>query len=430
MASRLPLVDRPGSGLWKQRNRPRKTPAWGTGKWQAGLLWAFLVLISPTALAQHETDEAAYLARTNSLSFQAADSSFLLKMRFRMQNRVSLFSNSGQDLGLNAVDARIRRLRVRLDGFVLSPKFRYYIQLSFSRADLDLETEETPQVVRDAILFYHVNENLYFGFGQTKLPGNRQRVISSGSLQFAERSIANARFTIDRDFGLKGYYTSPGERHNVILKGAISTGDGRNALTGNNGLAYTGRVEWLPLGLFPYDYDYVEGDPDRIEVPKIALAGTYSANFKAVQAGGQLGLPLTRPVDIRTAFADLTFKYRGWALQAEYFWRDASQQGFLENGAEGQPLFVYTGRGLNVQTSRMLNDHDEIAARYALTAPFARLRPLQRQREELVLGWTHYLRNHRFKWQVNLGYFVADGVYRLDHPGNRWNVIGQVEVGI
>lgn len=429
-------------GLYSRRTHRLKS---GTGErstnrrgrgnlWRKKAIWwavgVFLGWIPFPTLAQHESDEAANLGRTNSLAFQAADSSFLIKMRFRMQNRVSVFSNSGQDLGLSAIDARIRRLRLRLDGFVLSPKFRYYIQLSFSRADLDLESDDTPQVVRDAVLFYHVNENLYFGFGQTKLPGNRQRVTSSGSLQFAERSIANARFTIDRDFGLKAYYTSPGDRHNLVLKGAISSGDGRNALTGTNGLAYTGRVEWLPLGLFPDDYDYVEGDPNRIAVPKLALAGTYSANFKAVQTGGQLGQELRQPVDIRTAFADVTVKYRGWALLTEYFWRDASQQGLLETGPEGQQRFVYTGRGLNVQASRMLNAHDELAARYALTAPFERLRPFERQREELVLGWTHYLRNHRFKWQANLGYFVTDGVYRLSQPGNRWNAIVQVELGI
>jgi hypothetical protein len=39
-------------------------------------------------------------------------------------------------------------------------------------------------------------------FGQTKLPGNNQRVVSSGSLEFTDRTINNSRFNIDRDFGL------------------------------------------------------------------------------------------------------------------------------------------------------------------------------------------------------------------------------------
>jgi hypothetical protein len=36
--------------------------------------------------------------------------------------------------------------------------------------------------------------------GQTKLPGNNQRVVSSGSLEFTDRTINNSRFNIDRDF--------------------------------------------------------------------------------------------------------------------------------------------------------------------------------------------------------------------------------------
>lgn len=399
-------------------------------KHRFSLFFSIFWAVGRAAFAQYETDEAAYLSTRDGVAFAGPDSAFTLKLRFRMQNRASLLTNAGQDLGIGAVDARIRRLRLRMDGFVMSPKFRYYIQLSFSRADLDLETDDTPQVVRDAILFYHVNKNLYFGFGQSKLPGNRQRVTSSGALQFAERSIANARFNIDRDFGLKAYYTTPGTRQNLILKGSITTGDGRNALTGNNGLAYTGRLEWLPLGLFGDEYDYVEGDPARINRPKLALAATYSANVKAVRTGGQLGRELPQPVDINTAFADLTFKYRGWALLTELFWRDASRRGLPERNADDQPPYVYTGRGLNVQASRMVSLRNELAFRYAVTAPFASLRPLERQREELTAGFTHYFRDHRFKWQFNLSYLVADGVYRPDHDGNRWNAIVQVEVGI
>jgi hypothetical protein len=50
--------------------------------------------------------------------------------------------------------------------------------------------------------FYKLYENWTIGFGQTKLPGNNQRVVSSGSLEFTDRTINNSRFNIDRDFGL------------------------------------------------------------------------------------------------------------------------------------------------------------------------------------------------------------------------------------
>ena len=38
-------------------------------------------------------------------------------------------------------------------------------------------------------------------FGQGKLPGNRERVISSGNLQLVDRSRLNSRYNIDRDVG-------------------------------------------------------------------------------------------------------------------------------------------------------------------------------------------------------------------------------------
>jgi hypothetical protein len=89
----------------------------------------------------------------------------------------------------------VRRLRLRLDGFVLQRRLQYYIQLSFSKADMELEGGTVPQTIRDAMVYYHFNKRFYLGFGQSKLPGNRQRVISSGNQQFADRSIAA---TIDR----------------------------------------------------------------------------------------------------------------------------------------------------------------------------------------------------------------------------------------
>lgn len=76
--------------------------------------------------------------------------------------------------------------------------------------------------MRDAAVRYNCNEHLTFIFGQTKLPGNRQRVISSGEQQFAERSIVNAAFNFDRDFGVQFYYHRNLSKLVYIFKGAVS----------------------------------------------------------------------------------------------------------------------------------------------------------------------------------------------------------------
>src|SRR5690606_2801014 len=91
-------------------------------------------------------------------------------------------------------------------------------------------------IVRDAVIFYNFTPDFYIAFGVNKLPGNRQRVNSSGQLQFADRSIVNAAMNIDRDFGLKAYYKHKiGGKAIYHLKGAISTGEGRVANNTDNG---------------------------------------------------------------------------------------------------------------------------------------------------------------------------------------------------
>ena len=203
------------------------------------------------------------------------DSTFKMTIRFRMQNRFALFSEDGDDLNVGSSDIRVRRMRLRLDGFLITPKMQYKVQLGFSKADLDLVESTTAQPIRDAVLYYTPAVHWTFGIGQTKLPGNRQRVVSSGALQLPDRSIVNALFTLDRDMGLFGTF-----------KAAITTGEGRNANPGDEGLCYTGRVEWMPLGTFTNEGDYFEGDLEREPKPKVSLAAGYSTNQHARRAGG------------------------------------------------------------------------------------------------------------------------------------------------
>jgi phosphate-selective porin OprO and OprP len=375
-----------------------------------------------------ESDERALINIEDGIRF-SKDSLFLMNFRFRMQNRAGFNTLDGDDLAINEFEMRVRRLRLRFDGFILNSKFQYYIQLGFSRADLDLETSEIAQPLRDAIVYYFVNSNLYFGFGQSKLPGNRQRVISSGNLQFADRSIANAAFNIDRDFGFFGYYTKGLGRISLLqLKGAVSTGEGRNSSIGNNGLAYTGRVEFLPFGTFTNTGDYSEGDIEFENMPKLSLGLTYSANMKANRTGGQLGPSLFEVRDIYTLIVDGIFKYRGNSVLMEYMNR-SSPDPFTSNG-EGDFRFVQVGRGFNVQISRMFSRESELGLRYAFVDPHQSLDLFQERVDEALLGYSYYLRGHRIKLQGNFGYKWLEGLPNLDNSGNSWTGLFQVEFGI
>lgn len=375
-----------------------------------------------------ESDERALLYVDDGLSF-SKDSMFLMNLRFRMQNRAGFNTLGGDDFEVNDFEMRVRRMRLRLDGYVLNPRFQYYVQLAFSRADMDLESGFIAQPLRDAILYYVVNDKFYIGFGQSKLPGNRQRVVSSGNLQFADRSIANGIFTLDRDFGFFGYYTETFKNQSILqLKGAITSGDGRNAISVNNGLAYTGRIEYLPLGRFSNNGDYSEGDLEFEPKPKFSIAMTYSINQKAVRTGGQLGPMLFDERDMDTWIIDGVYKHLGWAISGEYLKRTSSNP--ITANEAGDIRYVIVGDGMNFQVSKMLTRKSELAARYSNVIPSQSIQEIQERIDTALLGYTYYLNGHRIKIQANIGYKWLEGLSKFDNTGNSWSGMFQVEFGI
>ncbi len=388
------------------------------------------VINASFAFAQRERDEKATIIGFKGIQYISPDSTFYTNFRFRMQNRLKYTSFSGDELGDGSFEARIRRMRLRMDGYIYNPRLTYSIQLAFTRGDQDFDDTGIANIVRDAVVFYNFTKNFYVAFGTNKLPGNRQRVNSSGQLQFAERSLVNATFNLDRDFGIKGYYSSKLGNMPFHLKGAITTGEGRPANSTDDGLAYTGRAEILPLGKFTNDGDYSEGDLEREKTPKISIGGGYSYNHKTTRAGGQTGKTLYNPLTLKTTFLDAMFKYAGWAYQVEYMQRDADNP--LTFNLDGDVRYAYKGDGINQQLSYLISDEEgyEIAGRYTLINPHADIAAYEKQTEVVELGLTKYFRAHRLKMQLNLHYQVKDGVYRTNHAGNNWGSTFQIELGI
>ncbi|GGG94982.1 hypothetical protein GCM10007415_32710 [Parapedobacter pyrenivorans] len=381
-------------------------------------------------MAQRQSDERPTIENFKGIQFTGDDSTFYINFRFRMQSRLKYTSISGEDFGAESFEARIRRLRLRMDGYIYNPKLSYSIQLGFTRGDQDYDDTDVPNIVRDAVIFYNFTDNFYVAFGQNKLPGNRQRVNSSGELQFAERSLVNATFNIDRDFGIKAYYSPKIGSVPVHLKGAISTGEGRVANVTDDGLAYTGRAEFLPLGEFTNEGDYYEGDLEYEETPKLSIGGGYSFNDRTTRSGGQTGKFLSSPLSLKTSFYDAIFKYRGWAYQVEYMQRDVDDP--ITADPEGELAYAFKGKGVNQQLSYVLNKDlgYELAGRYTWIKPHADIQTLEKQTEVVELGLTKYFRAHRLKLQLNAHYQTKDGIYRTDHDGNDWGATFQIELGI
>jgi len=369
-----------------------------------------------------------YYSYGKGLGVTTPDSLFQFNIRFRMQNRVSYIDEENED---NRYEAQIRRLRLRFDGYVGSPKFLYAIQLSFAPGDVGvIEDGENINIIRDAAFFYRPNKNWNLIFGQTKLPGNRQRVNSSGALQLTDRTINNARFTIDRDFGFQAYYLHEyKDKFSYNFKTAISTGEGRNwTKTSDDGVALTGKVELFPFGSFKRDGIYFEGDILREEKPKLMLSGAFQQNNRAVRTQGQLGNELFAPRTLRSLFFDALLKYNGWSLMSAYMKRDAKDLVTYDPDDITNFNYVFAGDGMDYQLSYVFPSNYEIIGRFSTQNVDEEIKAYTPDSKQYSLGLTRYLWEHTFKLQAEMTYNELK--YQVGETKNNWYARFQIEIGI
>jgi hypothetical protein len=363
------------------------------------------------------------------ITLRGTDGVTTLGLRFRVQQLAAVTSRDVDPFQVRRATLAVRRMRLRLDGVLKDPRLRVNVQLSFARGDMDQENTGLANVLRDAYVTWQFTPRLSAAFGQAKLPGNRQRLVSSSELQSPDRSPVNALFTADRDVGAFVAVTQPLGRGRVVWRGAITSGEGRNPPPGDNGLAYTTRLEWLPLGVFTANGDYVEGDQVREPSLRLSLAGGLSRNDRAVRTGGQLGPPLFAPRSMTTWFADVLVKRRGVALAVEYA-RRAAPDPVTRSGSAVR--HVHTGEGLTVQGSWLLpasSWEPQLRASWVTPAVAIRGVPGVEAVHERAVGVARYLHGHRIKTNAEL----IQGRYRVLPQGARrgeWMLRFGAEVGI
>lgn len=365
----------------------------------AALLCALpLHLVAQAPAAPRDSARRPVEFTSRGLVLNGSDGFSYLAFRFRVQ-QWAFFSSEDDSEGIAGSQMAIRRMRFRFESVVWDPRFKVNVQFSFARADMDFENSQIPNVLRDATVSWQATPRLSITGGQTKLPGNRQRVISSAEQQFPDRSIVNGAFTLDRDMGVWLRYALGGADRPLIAQAAVTSGEGRAVATGNAGLAYTGRLELQPLGAFTGGGDYFEGDLAREPRPKLAVGVTYSHNEQGERTGGQLGRYLFAPLDMQVAHADLLFKYNGFSFSSEVMRRNAPNP-ITTDGVDTRT--VLTGSGYTAQAGYLFPSNVEVAARYSVVDPHRDIRAeVERQRQSSVVV-TRYFRGHRVKLQGEL----------------------------
>ncbi|MCR9287320.1 MAG: OprO/OprP family phosphate-selective porin [Bacteroidetes bacterium] len=375
-----------------------------------------VLLLSFQNIEAQEAQPIAKIKFGKGLAIMAPDSSLYIKATFRFQSLFDAKRNleDGADWNSNFL---VRRARFKFNGWAINPNFGYKVELALSNRDLSTssdfdQTSGAPKIILDAVVKWKFHKNFTLWAGQTKLPGNRQRVVSSQAMQLVDRSVVNSIFNIDRDIGvhLRGKFKSG----KVVVKPivALSMGEGRNVTSQNiGGLNYTGRLEVLPFGEFASKGDYFEADLKREATPKLAIGASYNLNRGASRQkhSGKFLIDTEGDYlenDLQTTFVDAMFKYRGLSILAEY----ADKRCVLDNGVSHEEVknemidangrTYYTGKGFSIQSGYLFKNNWEIASRFTTVTPdwdmsFTGL-------NEYTLGISKYVVGHNLKVQSDI----------------------------
>lgn len=369
-----------------------------------------------TAMGQISTDSFG-----KGINVIGKDSSYTMKFGVRFQSLYMADWNVRdddfqyvEDLSSNFL---IRRSRFKFNGYAFTPKLKYKMEFGLTNRDIgggiDAEHNFAPRFILDAFIDWNFYGNFSIKAGQAKLPGNRERVISSGNMQLVDRSRLNSRYNIDRDMGvqLKHHFTI-GSQFLVREVVAFTQGEGRN-ITANNigGYDYTFRLEMLPFGKFQKKGDYVASAIYREEKPKLALGFTYDINERAPRERGQNGSFIynedgshAQGKTLNTIFADLMFKYKGLNIMIEYANKmvDGDDPNVYDKDDESIVVGTYyVGTGINAQAGWMFKNNVELTGRYTQITPQV---GVSNNETEYTLGLSKFFVGHKLKVQTDISY--------------------------
>ena len=320
------------------------------------------------------------------INLKSKDASWTTKVAFRFQTRY----DGEYDFSDSSFSDRayVRRARIKGSGYAFSPKVQY-------KFEYDVHNGK----VLDAVIKWNFAGNWNLWFGQTKMPGNIERVFSSQKLQLVDRSLLNKYFTLDRDAGFQlRHKLNLGETFLVRSKLAVSQGEGLNRKAWSSGNSYTGRIELLPFGNFTKKGDYFASDLKREETPKLMLSVTYDYNDNATRQGVQMGNDIAGSTrDLRSIQADAHFKYRGLSFFGEYANRVATDGNAVNDLGE----VYHTGSALNLQGGYLFKNNWELAGRYT-QVDFEDATGLDNFTQYTV-GFSKYVVGHNLKIQGDFG---------------------------
>jgi hypothetical protein len=287
---------------------------------------------------------------------------------------------------------RIRRAKLKLEGFVYKPALEFELQLNWP----DVNNTPPGQFLEDANLDLDVSgrKKLRVKLGQFKAPFGRQQLTSSTAQQFVDRAIQDARYNDARETGVALWGTLGG--HEIDWRVMLSNGNGKTQpANDNDAFLVSGRVMWQALGKARMNQWgsgplLTEGDlGDSKNGALLAVAAQVSSNDR---------FDATPATDLknRTYAIDYTFKYRGFASVAEGAWRESRPEtgpSFKDRGFLVQASYAWKAPGIAGASFW------EVAFRFAQVDPSDIVE--DNDRREIGGAFSYYYNRHNLKVQAD-----------------------------
>ena len=366
---------------------------------------------------------------------QSADGNWKLRIRGQIQLRFvwNHASNQANAMPVGPDELygfEVRRAKLKFDGHVLDPSWRYTLNLA-----LDHDSSDNEFDVEDAFFRKSFDNGVTIWGGQHKLEFNREELTSSSYQLAVDRSEVNELFNLDRSQGVMVEYAGDKFR----LWGGYSNGaaqravgfDSQNVLDAD---AFTGRVDWLAAGDWTQFKDF---------------QGWKGQDFAAM-VGGAIHYQVSRyGADVNTAMTPRTTRV-SWTIDGQIEGDGWSAFAYivgnhLSDNAAGSTSASQLG--FVVQGAWMLNDKWDIYARYEWadlddnsSMNIVATSPGLTDLSIITVGVNYYIDNHTAKWTSDIGFGLDStpdttsnsavrGVgWRPDAPGEDGQVVFRTQL--
>jgi len=335
--------------------------------------------------------------------FRTSDGNFLMQIQARVQMRYA-YPRDENPVTFDDFDDqsqhifKVNRARLKIGGHGYRPWLNYYFEYELAAGNL---------------LDFRVMVERYQGVrlkaGQWKAQYNRERIISSGAQQLADRSLINRPFTIDRQQGVSLYgRLAGGGAADLSYWASVFTGTGRGTKGNDDEYPmWMGRLQWNTFGRV---LAFTGSDIARREKPEgsiaVAAVTNQSPYTRFSQAGGgqlegfEPGVP--GQYRVNQWMAETTFMFQGFAWQQEFHWKrihdnvNATVTTLIGNYAQAGYFF----HGLLPWVPRQL----ELAIRHAVYDP--RLGEVDDLQHELSFDLNWFFHGHLNKLTAEASRFA------------------------